>query len=154
MRQVHQVQSGNASDAGIDIELSLPSEVLVVEGKEEALNQMVTNLVDNAIKYTEEGGQVRLRLMKVGLMAHIEVADNGMGISGDETQRIFERFYRVDLARSRDASGTGLGLAIVKHVAQAHNGSVTVDSQLGMGSTFCVQIPLAEDSLMSSSEQG
>ena len=143
--QVFQAKAYDASDEGIQLELDLQSEKLEIDGEAEALNQLVTNLVDNAIKYTGEGGQVVLRLSRVGSMATIEVQDNGIGISKDETQRIFERFYRVDRARSRDIGGTGLGLAIVKHIAQAHQGSVAVDSQIGKGSTFSVQIPLAEE---------
>ena len=143
LRQVYQSKSYDATDAGVEFELDLQVDSLAVDGEAEALNQLVSNLVENAIKYTGDGGRVQLRLMKVGAMAHIEVQDNGIGISKDETQRIFERFYRVDRARSRDLGGTGLGLAIVKHIAQAHNGSVTVVSQLGRGSRFTVQLPLA-----------
>lgn len=142
LKQVYQAKGYDASDAGIELNLDLRVESLEVDGEIEALNQMVTNLVDNALKYTGHGGKVQMRLLKVGAMAHIEVEDNGIGIAKDETRRIFERFYRVDRARSREQGGTGLGLAIVKHIAQAHKGSVSVDSQLGVGSTFCVQIPL------------
>lgn len=145
LRQVYQAKSYDAGDASLELELDLQADSLEVDGEAEALNQLVTNLVDNAIKYTGEGGQVTLRLARVGSMATIEVQDNGIGISKEETQRIFERFYRVDRARSRDIGGTGLGLSIVKHIAQAHQGSVSVDSQIGKGSTFCVQIPLAEE---------
>ena len=112
-------------------------------GEAEAIDQLLTNLVDNAIKYTGEGGKVTVCLKSVGKMASIEVEDSGIGISSEETARIFERFYRIDRARSREVGGTGLGLAIVKHIAQAHNGNVSVASQLGKGTTFTVQIPLA-----------
>ena len=144
LRQVYQSKTFEATDAGVEFELDLQESSLVIDGEAEALNQLVSNLVENAIKYTGKGGRVQLRLLKLGSMAHIEVEDNGIGISKDETQRIFERFYRVDRARSRDMGGTGLGLAIVKHIAQAHHGSVSVTSQLGQGSRFTVQIPLAE----------
>lgn len=145
LRQVHQAKLFDAGDASVEFTLSLEESSLEVEGEAEALNQLVTNLVDNAIKYTDkQGGVVQLRLSRHGSMAVIEVRDNGMGISKDESQRIFERFYRVDKARSRDLGGTGLGLAIVKHIAQSHMGSVSVESQLGKGSTFSVKIPLAE----------
>lgn len=145
LRQVFNAKTYDASDAGVSLELDLQVEELEVLGESEALNQLVTNLVDNAVKYSGENGRVVLRLLRLGSMARIEVEDNGIGISKDETQRIFERFYRVDRARSRDVGGTGLGLSIVKHIAQSHKGSVSVDSQLGKGSTFCVQIPVAED---------
>ena len=112
-------------------------------GETEAIDQLLTNLVDNAIKYTGAGGKVTVHLRRVGQMASIEVEDTGIGISRGETTRIFERFYRIDRARSRDVGGTGLGLAIVKHIALAHNGNVSVDSLLDKGSTFTVQLPLA-----------
>lgn len=133
----------NARDAGVILDLDIQDESAQVLGETEAIDQLLTNLVDNAIKYTGEGGKVTVHLKSVGQMASIEVQDSGIGISPEETARIFERFYRVDRARSRDVGGTGLGLAIVKHIAQAHNGTVSVHSQLGKGTTFTVQIPLA-----------
>ncbi|MFT7219497.1 MAG: two-component system phosphate regulon sensor histidine kinase PhoR, partial [Candidatus Azotimanducaceae bacterium] len=131
LRQVFNAKTYDAADLNVTLELDIQIDALFVDGETEALNQLVTNLVDNAVKYSGEGGAVVLRLLKKGAMAHIEVEDNGIGISKDETQRIFERFYRVDRARSRDLGGTGLGLAIVKHIAQTHGGNVSVDSHLG-----------------------
>ncbi len=133
----------NARDAGVILGLDIQDESAQVLGETEAIDQLLTNLVDNAIKYTGEGGKVTVHLKSVGQMASIEVQDSGIGIAQEETARIFERFYRADRARSRDVGGTGLGLAIVKHIAQAHNGTVSVHSQLGRGTTFTVQIPLA-----------
>lgn len=144
LERVHQSRIVDAGDVGVDLQLELNESSLEVEGESEALNQLVTNLVDNAIKYTDDKGKVQIRLLKLGSMAQIEIEDDGIGISKDERQRIFERFYRVDRARSRDLGGTGLGLAIVKHIAQAHMGSVSVESQLGKGSIFSVKVPLAE----------
>jgi two-component system phosphate regulon sensor histidine kinase PhoR len=143
LRQVCQAKLMDAEDAGVDLQLDLQEKLLEIDGEAEAINQLVTNLVDNALKYSREKGLVQLRLSRVGAMARIEVEDNGIGIAQDEIQRIFERFYRVDRARSRDLGGTGLGLAIVKHIAQAHHGRVTVKSQLEQGSVFAVDIPLA-----------
>ena len=143
VRQVYQARGEDARDADVALELDIQVDTLRVEGEAEGLNQMLTNLVDNAIKYTGPGGKVQLRLLEVSSMARVEVEDNGMGISKDETERIFERFYRVDRARSREKGGTGLGLAIVKHIAQAHGGRVSVESRLGTGSMFIVQLPLA-----------
>jgi len=133
----------NAHDAGVLLTLDIQDESAQVLGETEAIDQLLTNLVDNAIKYTGAGGKVTVHLRRVGQMASIEVEDTGIGISRGETTRIFERFYRIDRARSRDVSGTGLGLAIVKHIALAHNGNVSVDSLLDKGSTFTVQLPLA-----------
>lgn len=142
---MHQAKLFDAVDASVEFTLSLQESSLEVEGEAEALNQLITNLIDNAIKYTDQqDGLVQLQLSRLGSMALIEVHDNGIGISKDESQRIFERFYRVEKARSRDLGGTGLGLAIVKHIAQSHMGSVSVESQLGKGSIFSVKIPLAD----------
>jgi two-component system, OmpR family, phosphate regulon sensor histidine kinase PhoR len=104
------------------------------------LEQMLTNLVDNAIKFNREGGRVSVKCQN-GFRDRILVEDTGEGIPTQHLPRIFERFYRVDRARSRDMGGTGLGLAIVKHLARAHGGDVAVESRLGEGSTFAIEIP-------------
>jgi two-component system phosphate regulon sensor histidine kinase PhoR len=103
--------------------------------------QAVQNLVDNAIKYSEEGTQVRISATKDENEVRIAVRDQGPGIAPEHVERLFERFYRVDKARSRDKGGTGLGLAIVKHVAQYHKGRVEVATELGKGSTFTIVLP-------------
>ena len=107
------------------------------------LEQAVVNLLDNAIKYSDPGREVRLSAAATA----DEVTDprrrSGLGIADDQIARIFERFYRVDRARSRKLGGTGLGLAIVKHIVQAHRGRVTVESTLGVGSTFTIHLPRA-----------
>jgi two-component system phosphate regulon sensor histidine kinase PhoR len=104
---------------------------------------MLTNLVDNAIKFNREGGRVSVA-HENGLRDRILVEDTGEGIPAQHLPRIFERFYRVDRARSRDLGGTGLGLAIVKHLARAHGGDVAVESKLGEGSTFAIELPKGE----------
>ena len=142
-RRVYVDKSYDASDAGLSFDLAIESEPLEIDGDAEALNQLLVNLVDNAIKYNKDGGKVKMKLFKRGLIGLVQVEDTGIGISSDEKERIFERFYRVDKARAKAARGTGLGLAIVKHIAQAHKGTVTVDSQLGKGSIFSVNVPLA-----------
>lgn len=143
IRQVYQAKSGDAADVKVDLEIELPDERLMVQGEHGALDQMISNLVDNAIKYSDSGkGKVQVRLTKQGDMAVIEVQDNGIGIPEEEQQRIFERFYRVDRARSRDQGGTGLGLSIVKHVALAHKGSVSVQSVPNDHTIFSVRIPV------------
>jgi two-component system phosphate regulon sensor histidine kinase PhoR len=106
-----------------------------------ALVQIVDNLVDNAIKYTPAGGRVEIRAGTNGGGAHFEVVDTGIGIEPSEQARVFERFYRVDKARSHDVPGTGLGLAIVKHLIEANGGSVELKSWPGRGSTFRVNLP-------------
>jgi two-component system, OmpR family, sensor histidine kinase SenX3 len=112
-----------------------------VRGDETQLASMFTNLVDNAVKYTPSGGRVEVTGGFEGSEVVIRVSDTGIGIPEGKLPRIFERFYRVDKARSKETGGTGLGLSIVKHVAENHGGRVTVESTLGEGSTFTVYLP-------------
>jgi two-component system phosphate regulon sensor histidine kinase PhoR len=116
---------------------------LRVHADEEGLRQILNNLIDNAIKYTPSGGKVTVRCQPEGRMATIDVTDTGIGIPAEHHAHLFERFYRVDKARSREVGGTGLGLSIVKHLCQTMGGSVSVRSELKKGSTFSVQLPLA-----------
>ena len=109
-----------------------------------ALATIFDNLVGNAIQYTPPGGRVVIRCRAEGDSAVFEVEDTGVGISPRDQTRIFERFYRVDKARSRELGGTGLGLAIVKHLTQAFGGQVSVRSELGKGSVFQIRLPLAK----------
>jgi two-component system phosphate regulon sensor histidine kinase PhoR len=118
-------------------------EGLAVWADEEALDQILDNLVDNALKYTPEGGHVRVNWGVTDGQVCLEVSDTGIGIPGTDLARIFERFYRVDKARSREVGGTGLGLSIVKHLAQAMHGSVRATSAPGQGSTFVICLPQA-----------
>lgn len=113
---------------------------VVVAGSVEDLSLAVRNLLDNALRYTLVG-EVSVRLSSEDGVATIEVSDTGPGIPGKDLGRIFERFYRVDRARSRETGGTGLGLSIVRHVIEQHNGRVTVESELGKGSRFIVTLP-------------
>lgn len=116
---------------------------LVFSGDAQLLRRMILNLLDNAIRYTPPGGSVELRLDTHGERARIEVSDTGIGIPPEARERVFERFYRVDKARSRSEGGFGLGLSIVKWIAESHQGSVSVTSRPGGGSTFTVLLPLA-----------
>jgi two-component system phosphate regulon sensor histidine kinase PhoR len=119
-------------------------EEVVAWADEEAVSEMLDNLVDNALKYTPAGGQIRVRWSTRWDHVALVVEDTGIGIPEQDLPRIFERFYRVDKARSRELGGTGLGLAIVKHLAQAMHGSVRATSRLGEGSTFTVLLPRAD----------
>jgi len=114
---------------------------LTVTADPEGLQQVLLNLLDNAIKYTPEEGQIRIVAQRDNGQVKITVADTGIGIPQRDQRRIFERFYRVDRARSRELGGTGLGLSIVKHIVEAHGGRVTVESELGRGSRFTVILP-------------
>ena len=117
-------------------------EDLVITGDAQRLKQLLANLVDNAIKHTSEQGTIIFSLFKDGEWARLEVADNGIGIDPEHLPHLFDRFYRVDKARSRASGGTGLGLAIVKGVAEQHGGKVSAASELGKGSTFSVWLKL------------
>lgn len=117
-------------------------EDLTIKGDAQKLRQLLANLVDNAISYTPDGGTITLSLYRDGAWACLEVADTGIGITPEHLPYIFERFYRVDKARSRDSGGTGLGLAIVKGIAEQYGGRVTVTSQPGRGSTFTAWLKL------------
>jgi two-component system phosphate regulon sensor histidine kinase PhoR len=116
---------------------------VVAWADEEAVEQILDNLLDNALKYTPEGGHIRVGWRNGDGQVWLEVSDTGIGIPEADLPRIFERFYRVDKARSREMGGTGLGLSIVKHLVQAMHGSVRASSQPGHGTTFTVCLPLA-----------
>jgi two-component system phosphate regulon sensor histidine kinase PhoR len=118
-----------------------PCHPLTAWADEEAVGQILDNLVDNAVKYTPPGGRIAVRWRAENGQACLEVEDTGIGIAETDLPRIFERFYRVDRARSRELGGTGLGLAIVKHLVQAMHGSVVAASQPGQGTRFTVRLP-------------
>ena len=134
--------AGPAEHSGITLDLQEPPHGLVVRGDRRQLASAVYNLLDNAIKYSEPGSSVLVRASEQDGHAHLVVADEGVGIPRRDLERIFERFYRVDRARSRDTGGTGLGLAIVRHVASNHGGEITVESREGGGSTFTLVLPV------------
>ncbi|MBV1878219.1 MAG: cell wall metabolism sensor histidine kinase WalK [Pseudomonadales bacterium] len=115
---------------------------IIIAGDSEALRQLIDNLIDNAIKYTEAGGSIGVALLLESKSVRLVVQDTGIGISASFQQRIFERFYRVDKARSRALGGTGLGLSIVKNIAEQHGGSIKVESQLAVGSIFTLTLPV------------
>ncbi|HJX00678.1 MAG TPA: ATP-binding protein, partial [Terriglobales bacterium] len=108
----------------------------------DAIQQVFTNLIENAIKYAAEGGRVILGAKEQENAVEFYVRDFGPGISSEHLPRVFERFYRVDKARSRESGGTGLGLAIVKHIVLNHGGAVRAESKLGQGTTFYFTLPL------------
>ena len=133
---------GAAIDAGLTMEV-LVAPVPEVRGSGRDLSLLVRNLLDNAVRYTKAEGAVVASVSADNGSVVVRVCDTGTGIPSKELNRVFERFYRVDRARSRETGGTGLGLAIVRHVAENHGGTVTVESELGMGSTFEVRLPAA-----------
>jgi two-component system phosphate regulon sensor histidine kinase PhoR len=136
---------GGYEDLATERRVRLRSELQQVSmrGDRAQLGLLLSNLLDNALRHTPAKGTVCVRLDAAESRALLQVADTGEGIPARELPRIFERFYRVDKARARQTGGTGLGLAIVRHVAEAHGGTVRVDSELGQGSTFTVALPVA-----------
>ncbi len=133
-----------AKEKNIAIKIEIADNLPVVQGDPDMLRQVLINLMDNAFNYTQPGGQIRASAVFEHGELKVDVQDNGMGISPENLSRLFERFYRVDKARSRELGGTGLGLAIVKHIVDVHHGKVQVESKIGRGSTFSFSLPLNE----------
>jgi len=136
-----------AKARGLEIEGHAAASLPLVRGDSLRLEEVLKNLLENAIQYTPAPGSIRLSAQVQGENAVLCVADTGIGIPSTDQQRIFERFYRVDVARSREAGGTGLGLAIAKHIVEAHAGRLWVESELGHGSRFYVALPLSAPEL-------
>ncbi len=134
----------SSEQRGISVEIGELQDATVI-GDREQLITAVHNLVENAVNYSPEQTKVSIVTKRNGDLVEVSVTDQGIGIAESELNRIFERFYRVDPARSRLTGGTGLGLSIVKHVAQNHGGDVKVWSKLGVGSTFTLQLPVAQE---------
>jgi two-component system sensor histidine kinase SenX3 len=137
------IARGRAVDGGRGVEITLldmPAGLLV-RGDELQLVSAIGNLVENAVKYSHAGDAVQVRVRVDDAAVEVMVADQGVGIPARDLDRVFERFYRVDKARSRETGGTGLGLSIVRHVATNHGGEVLVSSQEGEGSTFVLRLP-------------
>jgi two-component system phosphate regulon sensor histidine kinase PhoR len=130
-----------AERAGLSLNLECPADLPPVLADGTRIQQVLVNLLHNAIKFTSAGGQVTVSATQQGQTIHFAVADTGIGIDADDLPRIFERFYKVD--RSRATRGTGLGLAIARHLVEAHNGRIWVESEVGQGSTFYFTLPLA-----------
>jgi two-component system phosphate regulon sensor histidine kinase PhoR len=132
-----------ADSRGVTLENTVPAE-LIARADAERLHQVLSNLIDNAIKYGRPDGRVTLRGRPLDDgRVELSVRDDGPGIPPEAQARVFERFFRVDKARSREQGGTGLGLAIVKNVVQAHDGAVRVESTPGQGAEFFITLPAA-----------
>lgn len=132
----------DAQAAGLRLEVDLGRDDIVLPGSDSDLTLLVHNLLDNAIRYTATGGAITVTLRRCVDRTELAIEDTGAGIPPEDLGRVFERFYRVDVARARQTGGTGLGLSIVRNVAQAHGGDVHVVSSLGSGSTFTVRLPM------------
>ncbi len=132
-----------AAQRGVELVVAAPAGEAGVEGDENQLTSAVANLLSNAVKYSEQGSPVHVEVVGGEAWVDVVVRDQGVGIPARDLERIFERFYRVDRARSRDTGGSGLGLSIVRHVATNHGGEVLVSSEEGLGSTFTLRLPSA-----------
>lgn len=141
LQEVTQGLRPKMAEKGLDFQLSLP-EKLLYETDQYMLSQIIINLLTNAIRYTEQGGQIIVSLIEKEKSLEISVADTGIGIGSYQLERIFERFYRVNKGRSRQTGGTGLGLSIVKELSEALGGKISVSSQVGQGSIFTLSLPI------------
>ena len=128
-----------------DVTVSVSGESGVAAISPSRLKELLVNLMENAVKYTERGGKVDVTVTPVPGQVTFTVADTGIGIPEEDRERVFERFYRVDKGRCRKSGGTGLGLAIVKHIVQLYDGTISLESQVGKGSTFTVTLPAAAE---------
>ncbi|MDD4335280.1 MAG: ATP-binding protein [Desulfotomaculaceae bacterium] len=139
-----EIMHPKAVEKNLTIDLDTPEILPLVHADPDMIRQVLLNLIDNAINYTQAGGTICIRTgIEHGFMK-VDVQDNGIGIPPENVARLFERFYRVDKARSREIGGTGLGLSIVKHILEVHKGELQVESKVGKGSTFSFLLPLAE----------
>lgn len=134
-----------AGEKGIAFEAPAAADTPAIIGDVSALQGMLQELLDNAVRYSSQGGRIAIRTTVEGNEVAVSVSDTGIGIPKADQERIFERFYRTDPARSRESGGTGLGLAIAKHLVEAHHGRITVESEVGKGSTFTVFLPSAKE---------
>jgi len=128
-----------------ELTLELDDPLPIIEGDRERIEQVMVNIVANAIKYTPNGGNIGIAARNISGGVEITVTDNGTGIPEEDVPRLFERFYRVDKARSRERGGTGLGLAIAKEIVNYHNGSITVDSKINAGTRMTITLPLRQN---------
>jgi two-component system, OmpR family, phosphate regulon sensor histidine kinase PhoR len=131
-----------ADQKDLSVEMECPPDLPLLQGDFRAVQEILLNLLDNAIRYSSSGGRIRIGAAVNGPEIALSVSDTGIGIQKAEQDRIFERFYRADAARSRESGGTGLGLSIAKHLVEAHGGRIKVESEVGRGSTFNVFLPL------------
>jgi signal transduction histidine kinase len=131
------------ADRGVRVVPHLPADLPPVDADAERVHQVLFNLLDNAVRFTPAGGEVTVAAQRENGSVHISVADTGVGIAPEHLPRLFERFYRVDPARSREDGGTGIGLAIARSVVEAHGGHIRAESQLGRGSTITFDLPAA-----------
>ena len=140
-RRLHDIMAVDAGNHGHTLTCNCDEDIPPVTGDKEKLQQVLINILANAVKYTPDGGEIGITAKAEPNFVAITVKDNGMGIPKEDQPRIFERFYRVEKARTSDTGGTGLGLAIAKEIVDAHGGSISLESEPGKGTTVCVRLP-------------
>jgi two-component system phosphate regulon sensor histidine kinase PhoR len=142
------------ADKKLKVIVDLASDATMIRADETRLHEVLYNLLDNAVKYSSAGSEIRLRAQRLDGQVALSVSDTGIGIGEEDLPRVFERFYRVDKARSSELGGTGLGLSIVKHIAQLHGGRVEAESELGRGTTIRVLLPVGTTAVPSVAKEG
>lgn len=147
VKSVLSILEKNIKNKNLLVSLDIPKDLPKVLADERRITQVFLNLLDNAVKYNVQNGKINIKAYSVNGWVQVEISDTGIGIPEKDLPRIFERFYRVDKARSRELGGTGLGLAIVKHIIQAHRGNIWVKSEIAKGSTFFFTLPKAENTI-------
>ena len=144
VKTVHKAAALNAQGHGHTFTLDCPENLPMVDGDQERIEQVLMNIVSNAIKYTADGGVIAMTAGVSGKFVWVKVSDNGVGIPEKDLPRLFERFYRVDKARSRATGGTGLGLSIAKEILNQHKGDIRIESVYGEGTDVTITLPAAE----------
>jgi signal transduction histidine kinase len=129
-------------DNGFEIESSLPDESIMLKMDRDAISQALLNLLSNAVKYSDESKFIQVKIQTDSASASISVTDRGIGIPKEELKKIFDKFYRVPTIKGKEIPGSGLGLTLTKHIAEAHGGTIEVESEVGKGSRFTIRIPL------------
>lgn len=142
VRGVAEKLSLTAKEHNHTLRYSFTTDLPIYRGDRDKIEQVLINLVSNALKYTPDGGRIEIFAGKIYNEIYVKVKDNGIGIPKEDIGRIFERFYRVDKARTRQAGGTGLGLAIAKEIVEAHGGRITIQSEVGKGSEVMFTLPI------------
>lgn len=146
MNRVISTQENQAMEKNIEIEFQVPKKDIVIDGDEQRLEQVWTNIVSNAIKYTNDGGLITISMKKTSKEVEVSIEDTGIGMSKEVVSHIFERFYRED--KARNVEGNGLGLAIVKSIIDLHNGKIDILSQVDVGTVFSVKLPIEKQKFM------
>jgi two-component system sensor histidine kinase VicK len=142
VRDVYKAMLLEAQKRNQEFTLKFESSLPKIRGDRTRVEQVLINMVSNAIKYTQNGGRISITAGASGDYVWATVKDNGMGIPSADVPRVFDRFYRVDKARSRESGGTGLGLSIAKEIVARHNGTIELESELGKGTTITVTLPV------------